>query len=196
MVKVSYIPPPEQKKKGGKLKKIAKSRIFWLSIVLFVVGAVIAGSFYAQAGPSPIPTSSTKHFVVSDAVAETYQFTLKANNSAHFTFHMPDNETVHYYVSEQIGVYGLPHSKFGGNVVNNSVVNISTYVNTSAITNDTFFILTINSYAPQSFDLTVTLVQEKLIQVSPNNNMINLGALISIAGIILAPVSVSKALKR
>lgn len=197
MVKVSYTPPPKQQKKGSKFKKIAKSRAFWLSVVLVVAGAVIvAASFHVQGSTSYSRTSSKQNFAVSDAVANTYKFTLKANTSAQMTFIMPLNDTVHYYVSKQAGTYGLPHSIFGGDVVNGSVVNISTYVNMSAITNDTFYILTINSYAPQSFNLTVTLEQEKPVPTSANNNLLEAGALVAIAGIALAWVSASRALKR
>lgn len=197
MVKVSYTPPPERKKKGNKLNKIAKSKPFWLGIIVILAGVVIiTASFHIQSGPSYIRKSTNKSFEVTNAVANTYKFTLKANTSVHMTFNMPINDTLHYYVSNQTGVYGLPHLMFGGNVENNSIVNVSSYVNMSAVTNATFYILTMNSYSSQSFNVTVTLVQETPIKSAANNDLVEIGALVAIAGIAVAWVSASRATKR
>ena len=157
---------------------------------------MITASFHLQGGTSYIRKSSNKSFLVSDAVADTYQFTLKANTSVHMTFNMPVNDTLHYYVSNQTGKYGLPHLMFGGNVENNTVVNVSSYVNMSAVANSTFYILTLNSYSSQSFNVTVTLVQETPIKSSANNELVEIGALVAIAGIAVAWASASRATKK
>ncbi len=197
MVKVSYSPPPKKQKKGGRLKAVSKSKPFLLGIAIIAVGVIIvAASFHVQSGNSYIRQTTSKTFAVSDAVANTYKFTLKSNTSAQMKFTMPLNDSVHYYVSDQVGVYGLPHSIFGGNVENNSIVNISTYVNMSAIANNTFYILTINSYSNQSFNVTVALLQEKAIPSSVNNNLVEIGAIVTIAGIALTWVSATRALKK
>lgn len=196
MVRVSYAPPPKEPKKGGRLRKIAKSKSFWISIAVIVAGMIIVtSSFNVQGNTSYIRTASHKHFVVSDAVAEIYQLPLLVNETASLRFTMPVNYTVHYYVSEQIGQYGLPHSKFGGNVQNNSVVNVSDLINMSAITDTTVYIMTINYYSSGTFNLTVTLVQKKPIQSTSNNLLLEIGVLTSIVGIALATVTASRALK-